>query len=146
MRETRLKQYAASVLVVLSLLVSLTAACCCPHHEEKPEIEIASCHSQSDETKAKKNQASNSVETNSQINQTGELNVPCECSIEAAPKVFAKNENVKIEKQSVTVAAVKLPEAEYSSSIVSFESVFAPPFFLSDSFYNLSPGRAPPRR
>ena len=146
MRETRLKQYAASLLIVLSLFVSSIAACCCSHHEEKPEIETASCHSQTHETKAEKNQAVNSVETNSEINRTGELNVPCECSIKSAPKVFAKNNNIKIEKQSVTTAGLKLPEAEFASSIISFQSFFVAPFYLSDSFYIHSPGRAPPRR
>jgi hypothetical protein len=125
----------------LSVFASSIAACCSPH-EEKPEIETASCHSQTHETKAEKNQAADSVETNSEINQTGELNVPWECSIESAPKVFAKNENIKIEKQSVTTARLKLPEAEFASSIISFQSVFVAPFYLSDSFYIYSPGRA----
>ena len=153
MKEIRLKQYAASLLIVLSLFVSSIAACCCAHHQEKTKIETASCHSETHETKAEKHQAADSdeikgktkSETNSETNQTGELNVPCKCSVKSAPKVFVKNENVKIEKQSLTTAGLKLPEAEFSSSIIAFESVFVAPFYLSDSFYNLTPGRAPPR-
>lgn len=145
MKETKLKRYAASLLVVLSLFVSSIAACCCSHHQEKTETKTASCHAEAHETKAEKPQTSDSGETKSEKNQTRELNIPCACFVQPAPKVFVKNENVEIEKQSVTTAALKLPEAEFASSTVSFESVFAAPFYLSDSFYNLSPGRAPPR-
>lgn len=149
-KQTKLKQYAASVLVVLSLFVSSIAACCCSHHEEKAEIETASCHAETHDSASKKTEAADSAATKSQTksetDQNGGLNVPCECSVESAPKVFAKNENVKIEKQSLTAAVVKLPEAEFASSIAAFQSVFVAPFYLADSFYNLSPGRAPPRR
>lgn len=154
MKKTKLKRYAASVLIVLSLLVSSVAACCCAHHEEKTKAETASCHADAHDSSSTKTQADDSAATKSEttsgkkseIDHNDELNVPCGCSVQPAPKVFAKNENVKIEKQAVTVAVVKLPEAEFAASIVAFESVFAAPFYLSDSFYNLSPGRAPPRR
>ena len=147
MKQTRLKHYAASLLIVLSLFASSVAACCCSRHEEKPET--ASCHSQTGETGAEKHQTADSGETKSETKsekkQIIELNIPCECSLRSSSKVFVKNENVKVEKQSVMTAALKLPEAEFASSIVSFQSVFAASFYLSDSFYNLSPGRAPPR-
>ena len=141
MEDTKLKQLAMSFLIVLSFFVSSVAACCCSHQQEKAEIEAPSCHTQTHEAKTEKHQASNSAETE----QVGELNIPCECFVQHAPKVFAKSENVKIEKQSLTIAASALPKEVFVLSVISFESNFAAPFYLSDSFYNLSPGRAPPR-
>jgi hypothetical protein len=146
----KIERLAASLLIVLSLFASSIAACCCAHHEEKTRSETASCHSPTLETKAENHHTADSVETKSESKSDKELfaeiNVLCECFGDVAPQVFVKNENVKIEKQSVTnAAAVKLPEAAFAASLVAFESIFTPPFYLSDSFYNYSPGRAPPR-
>ena len=91
--DSKLKQYAASLLVVLSLCISTVAACCCSHHQEKPEIETLSCHAQTSETKSEKHQTVESDKTK----QNSELRVPCECSLKSALKAFVKNGNIKIE-------------------------------------------------
>ena len=141
----KFEKIAASILIVFSLFVSSVAACCCDHHEEKAEIETASCHAQTAEAKTETKAANHHEITDSNdAAQFIAINAKCECSAFSAPKVYAKNENVKVEKQALTSETIKLPEAEFAASIIAFESDFAAPFYLSDSFYNISPGRAPP--
>lgn len=142
MKQTKIKQSAESLLVVLSLFVSSIAACCCAHHEEKFEIETASCHAQTVETKAADH---HDVRDSGEAAQFDVVNSNCECVVKSAPKIYAKNENVKFEKQALTSQTIKLPEAEFAVSIAAFQSVFVMPQYLSDSFYNFAPGRAPPR-
>ena len=141
----KIERFAASILIVFSLFVSTIAACCCDHHEEKAAIETASCHAQTPETKAETKAANyHAAKDSNDAAQFDAVNAKCECTAFAAPKVYAKNENVKVEKQALTSETIKLPEAEFAASIIAFESDFAAPFYLSDSFYNISPGRAPP--
>jgi len=126
------KQIAVGFLIILSLFVSSVAACVCSHHAEKVETQTASCHQHS-ETKTA------SVENVSQINSSQE----CNC-IEPAPRVFAKSETLKIEKQT---AALPFSSAEFktvSTVLPAKEVFFEKPFYLSDSFYNIKSPRAPP--
>jgi hypothetical protein len=70
----------------------------------------------------------------------------CCCADSSAPRVFLKNETVKIEKHTARI--LSLPAVEFAAAAprVSVKTIHrAAPFYLSDSFYNLSPGRAPPR-
>ena len=138
----KIERFAASILIVFSLFVSTIAACCCDHYEEKAAVEVPSCHAQTAETKTENHHERKDSNETAQFNS---IDANCECLAFSAPKVYAKNENVKAEKQALTSETVKLPEAEFAASIAAFESVFAAPFYLSDSFYNISPGRAPPR-
>jgi len=141
MKSQRLKQFSFSLLAVLSLFVSSISACCCAHHKEKTETKIPSCHQQTNETKAENHQDN----TSSEVNQTDVLNTACECFRQSAPKVNAKSENVKIEKQ----AAAQTPYISFQiGSITRIISVkltdYVKPFYLSDSFYNIKSPRAPP--
>lgn len=141
-KSEKIKQFSVSILVVLSLFVSSVAACCCAHHQEKQEIETASCHFQASEPAAEEHQNSE-IKNDSQGRQ---INIPCECLFESAPKIIAKSENVKVEKQIPVFAA----EVE---AIRGFIAVRAPApkcfefesFRVSDSSYNIKSPRAPPR-
>lgn len=68
------------------------------------------------------------------------------CCVQSAPKVFAKPETIKLEKQAALVSRISPPELLSSvEEYFSPETVFLKPFYLSNSFYKLTPGRAPPR-
>jgi hypothetical protein len=141
-RSEKIKQISASVLVVLSLFVSSIAACYCEHHQEKVAAETPSCHSQKDESKAENHHAAE-AETSGQSRQ---LNAPCECLFDSAPKFVAKSENIKIEKQLPLFIA----EAE---TLRGFIAVRAPSstrfdfadFRITNSYCNIKSPRAPPR-
>lgn len=69
----------------------------------------------------------------------------CSC-IQSASKVFTKNETLKVEKHLALTPAAIRSEINVVAPITEFKPIeFESPFYLSDSFYNLSPGRAPPR-
>ena len=144
MQNRRLQQFAISFLIVLSLFVSSVSACACAHHqEEKAETKISSCHQpETRETKTENHHQSDSTETVQTVISEGD----CNC-VQPAPKVVSKNENFKFEKQTVALLP-KLPvEIKVVPHIVSADVIdFEPPFYLSDSFYNISPSRGPPSR
>jgi len=128
------KQITVGFLIVLSLLVSSIAACVCSHHAEKVETKVSSCH---DHAEAKQETAS--PEKVSQFDSNDE----CNC-IQPAPRIFAKSETIKFEKQAA-VLPLSPVEIKAVSQIVSDSGVyFEKPFYLSDSFYNLKSPRAPP--
>ncbi|MCD9189340.1 MAG: hypothetical protein LUM44_23185 [Pyrinomonadaceae bacterium] len=137
MKSEKIKQFSVSILVVLSLFVSSISACYCAHHAEKAELETPSCHGKTHEAEKQDDAA--------QTNDADSFNVSCECSTEAAPKVFAKSENVKIEKQTAKLADsinFEIKEVLQKNSVAKIE--FSKPLYLSDSFYNLKSPRAPP--
>ena len=137
MKSEKIKRFSASILVVLSLFVSSISACCCSHHQEKVETEVSSCHVQTHETEEKKDSAN--------VDDKDSINVPCECFMESAPKVFAKSENVKIEKQTAKLTSLIHFEIKQVLHMVTGEKIeFSTPFYLSDSTYNLKSPRAPP--
>lgn len=133
-KAQRSTKFLVGILAALSLCVSSVAACACAHHHPKPvETEIPSCHRQSHG--AKKNAA---------ISESADAS--CECFMQApGPKVFVKNEN-KIGEQA---AASKPSEAEFEPvSAVSFNAsgeYYPAEIFVPNPYYNLTPGRAPPR-
>ena len=148
MKSVRLKQYGLAICLVVSLFVSAVSACTCSHHPQRIETnasDTSSCHQHSEEAAA-----DTSVKTEQQ--QSADSNEPARsvvpqdecCCIQPAPKVFAKSENLKIEKQTLAI----LPESHVAIAFVpqtiSVKSEFITPFYLTDSFYNLTPGRAPP--
>jgi hypothetical protein len=135
----RLKQFAASFVVVLSLFVSSVSACACSHHQQVETVS-SSCHGHSHSTKAETHQHTTSLETAQALVSETE----CYC-IQPAPRVFAKSENVKIEKQVSNLAQISPVEIVFVPQTTSVKSEFITPFYLTDSFYNLTPGRAPPR-
>ena len=139
MESAKLKQYILSILAGLSLFASSVSACACSHHQEKSETEISSCHEHSTETKAAKNHAEEFSETIQTVVSESE----CVC-FQIAPKIVAKSENIKVEKQVAAIPAIKPIEIIFVRQNISAQIDFAKPPYLSDSFYNLSPGRAPP--
>lgn len=137
MKSEKLKQFSASILVVLSLFVSSISACCCSHHQEKVETEVPSCHAKTHETEEKKDSAN--------VDDKDSINISCECFMESAPKVFAKSENVKIEKQTAKLTRLIHFEIEQVLHIVSGVKIeFSTPSYLSDLISNPKSPRAPP--
>ncbi len=148
MKNAKLKQFAISLLALLSLFASASAACACSHHQAKQETDspaasaASSCHEHSEETKpAEDSNAAVSPETA----EAKAFGGGCVC-FQTAPKIFVKSETVKIKKQATaaTVAVLTRLEPVAVSQIASVKLDFNQPFYLSDSFHNLSPGRAPP--
>jgi hypothetical protein len=133
----KLKQVTAGIFVVLSLFVSSIAACACAHHShpEKVEVEAPSCHEQAHTEK-----------TDSQPAVTDSADTSCECLVKSPPKIFFKNENLKIEKQALSLATEDpivdlVPVGAASAPIAYYRTIS----FVSRDFHNLTPGRAPPR-
>jgi hypothetical protein len=142
MNNTRLKQFGISFLVVLSLFVSSISACACSHHQlEKVEAETPSCHQHSEMAMAENHHQTDSAE----IFQTVISEGGC-CCIQPAPKVVSKNESFKLNKSVAALLTESQIEIKPISQIVSVAAIdFVTPFYLSDSFYNLTPSRGPPR-
>ena len=166
MQVGKLKQFGLILCCIASLLVSSVTACTCDHksgHVEtsqhcqpssqqthaatataahSTEVKEDSSHSHG-ETIAAHNHDDNRVETNISVLSFSEQ--AC-CCIKPAPKVYAKSETVKTEKQAPGILPHLRFEIDFSPQIVSVKTPeFIRPFYLSDSFYNVSPGRAPPR-
>lgn len=138
MKNQRLKQFAASFLVVLSLLVSSVAACSCSHHQEKVETAAPSCHQHSAENQ------SGEMHQSTETSATFDANDDCVCA-QSAPRIFAKSEVVKIQKQAATVSPYITISVELTARIDAVEtSDYSKPFYLCDSFYNIKSPRAPP--
>jgi hypothetical protein len=145
MKNAKLKQFALSLLALLSLFVSASAACACTHHQAKQETDSpaaasTSCHEHSEETQTGEN-GGNTVSP--ETSETRAFAGGCVC-FQSAPKVFAKSETVKFEKRAAAIAALTPPELVPVLQTAPVKIDFNQPFYLSDSFYNLSPGRAPP--
>jgi hypothetical protein len=155
MKSTRLKQFVASFLVVLSLLVSSVSACTCTHNSPQAET---SEHCQpeppqhSHESNTDSHHSHNESASGHQHDEQAKINfaslsfseTEC-CCISPAPKVFTKSEKVKTEKQASRLLSKTEIEVRLTPQIVSVKTVeFTRPFYLSDSFHNLTPGRAPP--
>jgi len=137
MKSLKLKQFAISLLAILSLFVSAVLACTCSHHHSKHETETPSCHEHPAKT-VKARDAGTTETTETSISEAG-----CVC-FQTAPKVFAKSETVKVKKHAAAISNLAPPIVVSAPQIVSVRIDFTKPFYLSDSFYNISPGRAPP--
>lgn len=153
---TKLKQFVASFLVVLSFLVSSVSACTCTH--DSPQSEASEhCQPQPPQHSHESNTDSHHSHSESalghQRDEQAEINfaslsfseTECCCISSPAPKVFTKSETVKTEKQVARILPKTEFEINLAPQIVSVKTVeFIRPFYLSDSFHNLAPGRAPP--
>jgi hypothetical protein len=137
MQSLRLKQFAVILLLISSLFVSAISACACAHHQAKQETETSSCHWHSAKT-VKNHDAEATENTEALISEDG-----CVC-FQTTPKVFAKAETVKFKKHAATISNPAPPSIVFAAQTVSENIDFIKPFYLSDSFYNVSPGRAPP--
>lgn len=139
MKSMKIKQYVVSFLALLSLFAYSISACERSYQQEKKQTVSASCHEHSPTAKAAQNRdddSSKKVETIA--SETGGI------CLQPAPKLVAKSETIKFEKHLAVILIVKPIEIAYARHTVSAKNVFSKPFCLSDSFYNLSHGRAPP--
>ncbi len=141
MKSNQTNRFAVCLLAVLSLFVSSVPACCCaPHHQKIVETETPACHEHAAETKAERQHGGiSSTEIVPAVSES-----ECVCR-QSAPKFIAKSENVKVEKHTTAISFVKPPEIVFTAPRATEEIDFSKPFYLTDSFHNLSPGRAPPR-
>lgn len=154
--ELKLRRFAASLFVVLSLFVSSVSACVCADHSVQAEsdqhCQPPTGHHTSAAEKESHHSHDESVENNRRDDspQQKESSVfapesEC-CCIEAAPKTLGKFEKYKTGKQ--TARLLPKTRIEINSTLQAvrvYVSEFATPFYLFDSFYNVPRGRAPPR-
>lgn len=141
MKNKVIKQFAVGFLAVLSLFVSTIAACGCSHHQVKSEADAPSCHQISHETKNR-----NSQEKDSSLpKQETAFDVSCVCFMPSAPKVFGKNETVKIQKQAALLTAeIEIVYGFVLARVPSATRFAFSEISLSDSSYNIKSPRAPP--
>lgn len=141
LKKAKILQSVAGLLVMLSLFASSIVACACTHHGETVvKKTTAACHSDYS-VHGGEHQISESYTDISAL--------ACEAICICAPaqqQVSAKSEITKIEKQAAAISVV-LKEAEFvSEQTVATNHFFERAEYLTDSFYNLKPGRAPPSR
>jgi hypothetical protein len=139
----KLRQAAASFLVILSLFVSSVSACACAHHNHPKQLkaEESSCHREKSHEQAETQDSDDSVSFSGDIAAAS-----CECVLDTAAKVFAKNEKLKIGKQAaLSISNDKSPVLVFTRPLDLSAGFYSPRIFVSDPFYNLMPGRAPPR-
>lgn len=146
MKSVRLKHYSLAIWLVVSLFVSAVSACTCSHHPERveiTEISSSSCHQNSREATQTSSSEQFQKSDSTGIVESLISQDQC-CCIQPAPKVFAKSENLKIEKQTLAILPVSQIAIVFVPQTITIKSEFITPFYLTDSFYNLTPGRAPP--
>ncbi len=140
----KLKQYSLVLACVISLFASSFAACVCLHHQEHAKTEASACHDHSEEGETTSQQINQADTGNESVTRMFSEN-ECRCFQPVTLKTGAKSETVKLNLQ-----LAELPEKAIQATIVSapqeisVKNTFAKPLYLSDSFYNLAPGRAPP--
>jgi hypothetical protein len=139
MKSVKLKQFGLAFCLLVSLFVSSVSACTCSHHPEKVETEVSSCHQHSENGQTEQHHDADSNEKAQSLVSQDEC-----CCIEPAPKVVAKVENIKIEKQKLAAFSPLPVETAFVPQTISVKSEFSRKFYSTDSFYNLTPGRAPP--
>ncbi|MCU1289164.1 MAG: hypothetical protein JWN60_1393 [Acidobacteria bacterium] len=154
--ELNLKRSAAILFVTLSLFVSAISACICDHHSVQTASgghDQAQTHGHSRSAKAESNHSHHESGGQNSADETAEKKgfsaaapqEECACPV-VSPKTFGAFGNVKAEKQAVVVLPIKRVEIGLTVQTAAIRiSDFTKPFYLSDSFYNISPGRAPPR-
>jgi len=143
-KARRSSQVLAGILAALSLCVSSVAACACTHHHPaavQVETEQSSCHGPAHQAGAASRQ-----ETPDEADERNGIDSSCECFMQAAPRASIKNENLKVGKQAMarTVTDPETVIVQVGASYVS-NGFYSPEIFVSDPYYNLTPGRAPPR-
>jgi hypothetical protein len=153
MKNQRLKQFAASLLVVLSLFVSSVAACTCSAHDSATS-EPSHCEPQlsvkTEENHAHEHLRDAQIDSQADDNLAKDISASFSgnecCCVQPAPRVAAKTENIKVQKQKSAISPISEIEPILVSQLVTVKTIdFVSPFYLSDSFHNLTPGRAPPR-
>jgi hypothetical protein len=148
MQMRKLKQFGLVLSCIVSLFASSFAMCVCSHHGENSETQAAAnSHHHGEEG----NEQASHHHTDKTVggDESGGVffsEPECQCIQRATLKTIAKSETVKIKKHlaelSISTPAALLPVVWQDNSV---ELIFTKPLYLSDSFYNLTPGRAPPR-
>ena len=102
--------------------------------------EQSSCHGQAHQDDTSPPAAPVEVETGNGIDSS------CECFVQAGPRISIKNENLKVGKHAID-QAVKDTETVLVLAGSAYVSAgfYSPEIFVPDPYYNLTPGRAPPR-
>jgi hypothetical protein len=146
-KRLKIKQFGLSLGLMLSLFVSAFSACICEHHQAKAATtaDAASCHSHTPETGEEQTSGVVAAEDSTQTLNPTISGGNCCCVQPATPKVFAKSETVKSEKHTAALPAINPTPIVFAARIYSLENDLPKPLYLTDSFYNLTPGRAPPR-
>lgn len=143
MRLLKLGQFVLILCCLVSLSAPAIAACTCSHPETSTPCH--SEHSSSRETSCEHRHRDGIAADSSVTIPTVISESECCCAL-SARRAFAKSENIKIEKQTVLQVQPSRIEINITPQVVLVKTIdFAQPLYLSDSFYNLSPGRAPPR-
>jgi hypothetical protein len=123
------------MLAVLSLFVASVSACACTHHHqaEKVEAEVPSCH-----------KPAHNEQPLTEITEAADAS--CECVLRAGLRVYAKHENLKVEKQALAITANDPRRDLDPAALTSVSANYvSPEIHLSTHYHNSSPGRAPPR-
>lgn len=144
MKKAKLKQYGLAICLLASLFVSTVTACGCLHHRKQVATSAAaSCHQHSEEAPEKTSSEQRENVESSESAPSVVSNDEC-CCIQPARKVVAKTENLKIEKQTLAGVRASRVAVAFVPRKLTVKTEFIAPFYLTDSFYNLAPGRAPP--
>ena len=147
MQMRKLKQFGLVLSCIISLFASSFAMCVCSHHGENAETKTAVSHRHG----AEENEQASHHQTEKTVggDEAGGVffsEPECRCIQPATLKTIAKSETVKLEKHlaelSALTPAALLPAVRQDNQV---EIIFTKPLYLSDSFYNLTRGRAPPR-
>ena len=151
MIKAKLKQKGLAIYLVVSLFVSAVSAGTCLHHPQLIETiaETFSHHQHSEEAhehNSNEHHENSDHHESADSSETARSVVPSDecCCIEPARKIVAKIENLKIEKQSLALLPASQVVVAFVPQKFTIKSEFIAPFYLTDSFYNISPGRAPP--
>jgi hypothetical protein len=132
-------QIAIGIIFILSLFVSSVSACSCPHHEQAAKPETASCHPHS--------HGANSTQGSSRASENASSSLllgDC-CCIQPAPKAATKSATIKAEGKVVKSSPLPVADPVFVLTAQVVQPAFESLSSLTDSYYNLTPGRAPPR-
>lgn len=147
---------AVSFWIVLSLFVSSVSACTCAHNSVQAENHCQpnstqnlsesknESHSHSHEALSHESNTEHQPATSTEDFSDSFSLAEC-CCLQSAPRVFAKSETVKLEKQTAKV--LLNPAIDFQSNAAVVEAAtfdFVTSVYFSNSFRNPKSPRAPP--
>ena len=136
--QSRFKKVVLTLAALVSLGSASVSACTCPHRD-KVTTELHSCHGHL-EMPAMDGDGMGSDEATSRVDPDSH----CSC-VDTVSRTFAKSERTSIEHRGAVLApVVNVPIAHAVVALAGPRIDFERPFYLTDSFYNLSPKRGPP--
>jgi hypothetical protein len=135
----RLKMIFLSVLATLSLGMASVSACPCSHHVGANRTAV-SCHGHTDMPDMDGGHERPRADTGDCIDNDGD----CICA-ETASRTFARSFTPHLQQFVAVHTPVVVEIAQPTTvRVVTPRIDFERPFYLTDSFYNLSPKRGPP--